>query len=475
MKLKSVKILNESYHRVVGTVKIGIVGAGISGLATAHAIRGKNPRAELTVFEANSRPGGKVITERTQEGYLCEWGVNAFLDKSPPTLDLCRDLGLEVTPADRSAKKRFVFSEGRLHKLPEKPPEFFSSKLLSLGGRLRVVGEVFAGRSKKQDETLAEFGTRHLGREAFEKLIDPMASGVFAGDARKMSVRSCFPRIREVEDEYGSLIRGLISLQKAARKSGRKDTPGPGPGGILTSFEDGMSALTDALTAELSGCLRFSCPVEGVGRQGDGYVVGLEGGAEERFDALVLASPAYAQAALLADLSPDISALLADIEYPALAVVCLGYHQQDIGDRMDGFGFLVPSREKRDILGTVADSNVFPNRAPEGYALLRTMVGGARTPELARLPDDRLLDVVRSNLRDIMGITADPVFARIYRHERAIPQYLVGHAGRLEAIETHLAGFPGLVLTGNAFRGVSLNDCVLNAGKTGERFAADVQ
>jgi oxygen-dependent protoporphyrinogen oxidase len=424
----------------------------------------------LTVFEANSRSGGKVITEQTPEGYLCEWGVNGFLDKSPPTLELCRDLGLDAMPADVSAKKRYVFSEGELHKLPEKPPEFFTSKLLSVGGRLRVVGEVFSGRAKKPDETLAEFGTRHLGREAFEKLIDPMASGVFAGDAREMSVVSCFPRIREVEDEYGSLIRGLISLQKAARKEGRKDTPGPGPGGILTSFDSGMSALTDALTAEFASCLRFSCPVQGIGREGDGYVVGLEGGAEERFDALVLASPAYAQAAMLADLSPGISGLLSGIGYPSLAVVCLGYRRQDVGDRMTGFGFLVPSREKRDILGTVADSYVFPNRAPEGHALLRTMVGGARSPELAHLPDDSLLDVVQSNLRDIMGITADPVFAQIYRHERAIPQYLVGHGDRLRAIEEQLADFPGLVLTGNAFRGVSLNDCVVNAGKTAERF-----
>lgn len=452
-------------------MKIGIVGAGISGLATAHAIRGKNPDAELTVFEASSRPGGKVITEITPEGYLCEWGVNAFLDKSPPTLNLCRELGLDATPADVSAKKRYVFSEGRLHKLPEKPPEFFSSKLLSVGGRLRVMGEVFAGRAKKPDETLAEFGTRHLGREAFEKLIDPMASGVFAGDARKMSVKSCFPRIREVEDEYGSLIRGLISLQKAARKAGKKDTPGPGPGGILTSFDNGMAEMTDALAAELASCLRYSCPVQGIGRAGNGYAVGLEGGREEHFDALVLASPAYAQAAMLESLSPELSALLGDIDYPSLAVVCLGFSQHDIGDRMTGFGFLVPSREQRDVLGTVADSNVFPNRAPAGHALLRTMVGGARTPGLAQLPDDRLLDVVRSNLKDIMGINADPVFAKIYRHQRAIPQYLVGHADRLRAIGDHLAGFSGLVLTGNAFRGVSLNDCVLNAGKTAELFA----
>ncbi len=238
-------------------MKIGIVGAGISGLATAQAILKRNPQAELTVFEAGDRAGGKVITEPTPEGYLCEWGVNGFLDKSPPTLELCRELGLDVLPADVSAKRRFVYSEGRLHKLPEKPPEFFTSRLLSVPGRLRVVGEVFAGRAQKPDETLAEFGTRHLGREAFEKLIDPMASGVFAGNAEEMSLKSCFPRIHEVENEHGSLIRGLIRLQKAARKAGKKDTPGPGPGGVLTSFEDGMEELTGTIAAGLGDRVRL--------------------------------------------------------------------------------------------------------------------------------------------------------------------------------------------------------------------------
>ncbi len=169
--------------------------------------------------------------------------------KYPGRWSFVQEIGLDPVSGDASAKKRYVFSEGELHKLPEKPPEFLASKLLSFPGRLRVIGEVFSGRTRKPDETLEEFGTRHLGREAFQKLIDPMASGVFAGDASKMSLKSCFPRIHEVESEYGSLIRGLIKLQKKARKEGKKDTPGPGPGGNLTSFRGGMSVMTDTLTA----------------------------------------------------------------------------------------------------------------------------------------------------------------------------------------------------------------------------------
>jgi oxygen-dependent protoporphyrinogen oxidase len=450
-------------------VKTGIVGAGISGLATGQAILAKNPNSEVVVFEAGTHTGGKVMSEITPEGYLCEWGVNAFLDKSPRTLELCKEIGLTPVPGDVAAKKRYVFSEGELHQLPEKPPQFLASKLLSVPGRLRVIGEVFTRSTDKTDETLEEFGTRHLGREAFEKLIDPMASGVFAGDARNMSLKSCFPRIHEVEAEYGSLIRGLIKLQKEARRVGKKDTPGPGPGGNLTSFNGGMSVLTDALTAGMGSRVRVNSAVNGISRSGGQYTLHMANGSGEDFDTVILATPAWAQAKILKELAPDISELVDEIQYPSLSVVCLGYSEEQAGDCMDGFGFLVPSREKRGILGTVVDSNVFPGRAPAGSVLFRTMVGGARASHLADLPDEQLLDRVRSDLRDIMGLRAEPEFVKIYRHEKAIPQYLVGHADRLAAIEKKLENFPGLVMTGNAFRGVSLNDCVLNASKIAQR------
>jgi oxygen-dependent protoporphyrinogen oxidase len=454
---------------VYGKVKIGIVGAGISGLATAQALLLREPDAEVAVFEAAAHTGGKVLSEMTPQGFLCEWGVNAFLDKSPRTLELCREIGLKPISANLAARKRYVYSESALHQLPEKPLQFLASKLLSFPGRLRVRGEVFTRESGQDDETLEAFGTRHLGREAFEKLIDPMASGVFAGDARTMSLKSCFPRIREVESEYGSLIRGLIKLQKEARRAGKKDTPGPGPGGLLTSFSGGMSVLTDALTMRLGSRIRVNSPVRGLSRSGGLFTLHMESGSSEDFDSLVLAAPAYAQAKILGDLAPRISDLLLGIPYPPVAVVCLGYPESKAGHCMDGFGFLVPSRENRGILGTVADSNVFPGRAPEGSILFRAMVGGARSPQLAQLPEEQLLSRVLSDLRDIMGLDADPDFVSIYRHDKAIPQYLVGHAAKLAVIERQLEAFPGLVLTGNAYRGVSLNDCVLNASRTAEQ------
>jgi len=449
-------------------LKISIVGAGISGLATAQAVLARKPDADIIIYEADRRVGGKVWTEIGPEGYLCEGGVNGFLNKIPRTLELCEEVGVKPVSADPAAEKRYVFSRGELHKLPEKPPEFLASRLLSVPGRLRVMYELFAGGTDNPDETLAEFGTRRLGREAFERLIDPMASGVFAGDATKMSVKSCFPRIKEIEAEYGSLLRGLIKLQMKARKEGRKDTPGPGPGGRLTSFSNGMGALTDTLASMLGSRIRTDSRVEGISRNNELYTLHMADGADEESEVLILAVPAFVQAGILKEYEPELAGLLGGIEYPALSVVCLGYREDRIAPYLDGFGFLVPSGEQRSILGTIIDSNVFPGRAPEGHALFRTMVGGARTPQFAELADDQLLDRVRADLKDITGLAAAPEFTRIFRHEKAIPQYLVGHAARLEAVDRVLEKHPGLVLTGNAFRGVSLNDCVVNAWKTAE-------
>ncbi len=447
-------------------MKISIVGAGISGLATAQAILARKPDAEIILFEADQRIGGKVWTESSTDGYLCEGGVNGFLDKIPRTLELCEEAGVAPVRADASAQKRYVYSRGELHKLPEKPPEFLKSRLLSVRGRLRVIYEIIAGGTDNPDETLAQFATRRLGVEAYERLIDPMASGVFAGDASRLSLKSCFPRINEIETQYGSLIRGLIKLQRQAKREGRKNTPGPGPGGTLTSFATGMSALTDSLAEQLGPRIRTATAVKDISRDGKRFQLQLGDGTVEESDTLILSAPAHAQAQMLQAMDPGLAGLLAEIPYPALSVCCFGYRKNRVGKVLDGFGFLVPSKEQRAILGTIVDSNVFPGRAPEDSILLRSMVGGARTPELALLPDEQLISRVRSDLQDILGLKAEPDFIRIFRHIRAIPQYLVGHAARLDAIDEKLQGHPGLILTGNAFKGVSLNDCVVNAWKT---------
>lgn len=450
------------------TLKLAIVGAGISGLATAHALLVRRPDLEISIYEADRRTGGKVWTERTPEGFLCEGGVNGFLDNKPKTLALARELDLSPLASYAASRKRYILSRGLLHLLPETPLAFLAFKAMSLWGRLRVMYEVFAPTTDSDDESLAEFARRRLGKEAFEVLIDPMASGVFAGDATALSLKSCFPRIHAVEQEYGSLIRGLIRLQIKARREGKAERPGPGPSGTLTSFGNGMSTLTAALTDLLGDRIHTGVPIVGLSRSAACYTLHTATGGEHEAEAVVLAAPAYVQADILRSFAPDIASQLDAIEYPAVSVCCFGYRKQQLRRHLEGFGFLIPTRERRRILGTVVDSNVFPGRAPEGSVLLRTLIGGARTPELARLPDKQLIDVVCAELKDIMGIDAMPEFIRLYRHDRAIPQYQVGHAARLEVIEHALRPFPGLILSGNAYRGVSLNDCIANADQTAE-------
>jgi oxygen-dependent protoporphyrinogen oxidase len=449
-------------------MKTVIVGAGISGLATAYALLVKHPDIELEIFEASARAGGKVWSDHTEEGFLCESGVNAFLDNRPGTLALSQELELAPVTSHDAARHRFVYSDQQLHELPTTPPAFLRSNLLSVTGRLRVALETLQPRGSKADESLADFARRRLGQEAFEKLIDPMASGVFAGDAEALSLKSCFPRIHEVESEFRSLILGLIRLQLRARHAG-KALPGAGPGGKLTSFDGGMSTLTDAIAHKLGDRLHLSTPIAGIEKNNDHYHLHLTNGHSVETERLILAAPAHAQAKLLQTMAPTLSEELAAIPYPSLSVCCLGFKRDKIQHALKGFGFLVPSRENRNILGTLWDSSIFPHRTPPGYVLLRSMIGGAHAPQLALLPDDQLVDVVRQELAAIMGIEALPDFVRVYRHQQAIPQYVVGHQQRLTNIEAMLKSHANLILTGNAYRGVALNDCIANAYQLADR------
>ena len=441
--------------------RLVIVGGGISGLSLAYLLHTQKPSLDIIVLEAEERPGGKIWTDKT-EGFLCEAGVNGFLNNKPKTLELAAALSLSPLKSNDAARKRFIFSEGQLRPLPESPPAFFKSDLLSMWGRLRIVYEIFARRGRKGDESLADFGRRRLGKEAFEKLIDPMASGIYAGDPEALSLKSCFPRIHQLETEYGSLIRALIRLQKKATKEGRSG-PGPGPGGVLTSFYDGMETFILSLKASLGTRLRSCSKVMSLTGKRERFTLSLVDGSSMESDCVVMATPAHASSEILKDFDQALSRSLSEIPYPAVSVVCLGYKKEKIGRSLDGFGFLVPFREGRKILGTLWDSSIFPNRAPEGYVLLRTMLGGARASHLAVQDEKRLVDTVTAELGEIMGLKVLPDFARVYVHEKAIPQYTLGHQGRLETMERLLARYKGLFLAGNSYRGISVNDCIENS------------
>jgi protoporphyrinogen/coproporphyrinogen III oxidase len=448
--------------------RIAIIGGGISGLSLAYFLLEKDPDLDIIVFESEKRLGGKIWSEKS-DGFLCEWGVNGFLDNKPRTLELSRKVSLEPLRSNDASRKRFIFSDSRLHRLPESPPAFLASSLMSLPGKLRIMAELVIPGNVKEEETLAAFARRRLGKEAYEKLIDPMASGIYAGNPETLSLRACFPKVYDLEARYGGLIRGMLRLQRERKKQGIGGKVGAGPGGALTSFYHGMGELVSALRDFLGERIRLGSKVQGIDKKGRGYVLFFPDGSSIETDIVVSASPAYAVSEMLRNMDRRLSNLVAEIPYPSLAVVCLGYRKEKIHSPVDAFGFLIPSREKRKILGTLYDSSIFPNRAPEGYVLLRSMVGGARASALARENEAKLVDLVQGELAAIMNIRSAPDFIRVYRHEMAIPQYTVGHLERLRNIDTIRQKHKNLYLTGNAYRGIGVNDCIENSFRLAEK------
>ncbi|HEY6839057.1 MAG TPA: protoporphyrinogen oxidase, partial [Geobacteraceae bacterium] len=349
--------------------RVIVVGGGISGLATAYLLRQKAQRAgvelEVRLLEREPRVGGKIWS-RKEEGYLCEWGPNGFLDNKPQTLDLCRLLGAdrELLRSNDNARKRFIYSSGMLHQLPENGPAFLKSKLISWPGKLRLAMEPFGGKPPMDvDETLAEFGKRRLGDEALRKLIAPMVSGIFAGNPETMSLKACFPRIAELEREYGSLIVAMIKLakkKKAEIAAGKTVSSAAGPGGVLTSFRGGIQSLTDTLAAALGadGVL-LANPALKVSKGGSvPFRLATEQG-ELEADAVVLATPAYASSQLLQEFDPFVGHVLEEIPYSSMTVVCFGYERRRVRHDLNGFGYLIPKEDGMNTLGTLWDSSIF--------------------------------------------------------------------------------------------------------------------
>ncbi len=461
---------------------IQIIGGGLTGMTTALAIRDLAakrdlPQPRIQILEATPRAGGKIQTSQF-EGYTCEWGVNGFLNKEPKTLELCQRLGIaeQLQPATGAFKKRYIYTRGKLRSVQMHPLKFLFSGLLPLGALLRLIREpwIKARPTGGSDESVADFARRRIGPVAYQVLVDSMQTGIYAGDPEQMSVASAFPRVVEVERQYGSLIRGMAKLAKE-RKAQGEPLPGAGPAGHLTSFKGGMQVLIDALTSALGDQVCLSRTVQAISAQESALSLTIQGQEElTPADAVVLACPAHAAASITRALDPELSAILAEIPYPPLAVVCLGYPRAAVAHPMDGFGYLVPRTAQLRILGTLWTSTIFPNNTPEGDVFLRVMIGGARDPEAIELSDDSLLEFVQRELTQVQGVTGAPTFKRVFRHLQAIPQYVIGHGDRLDRIEGRLKRLPGLYITGNAYRGIGVNDCAKNAWPMAEQVLADL-
>lgn len=429
----------------------------MSGLCAAWYLRERFGAGAVRVFEAAGVPGGTARTERA-EGFVCEWGPNGFLDKEPRTLAWMAALGIEdrLVRASEASARRFIYRHGRLHEI-KPPPGFLFSPLLSVRGRARLLCEpLVKPRRDGGPETIWDFARRRIGQDAADTLVSPMVSGVFGGDAKQLSLEHCFPRMAEMERLHG----GLFKAMKALKKSGKSAM---GPGGTLTSFRDGIGIVPETAAAALGDSLQLDTPVTRVSPGGDGFAVETRDGAVHRARAVVVAAPAYAASDFCAPMGEDLCSALGRIAYAGIAVVCTGFRREQVRHDLNGFGFLVPRIEGKRVLGCLWTSSLFPGRAPEGHVLLRTMYGGYTDPDVLALGDEELFKLWRSEIGSILGVEGDPCFLRIFRHARGIPQYLTGHGGILNVVEQAERQHPGLVFAGNAYRGVSLNDCVVSA------------
>ena len=437
-----------------------IVGGGLAGLSTAFFLQRARPELNVTVLEKEPAAGGKVRS-RSRGGYTVDWAANGFLPNVPDTLELARALGLGLREADEVAKTRLLYKNGALQKLPASPPAFLASPLLLPSEKLRAAAEPALGRAHNGEEPVYDFIARHFGRGVADVFAGPFVLGITSGDAKKLSLDALFPRFRALERQHGSLIRGLLAQQRAARKNPDPDKPKR-----LTSFPGGSGALVKALQERFTGRLETGVAVNHLEPTPAGFEVTVSG---ERFaaDAVILATPSFVSAELVQPFAPDAAAALRSIPYADVQVFGLGYHRTDVPSALDSFGFLVPRGEGVRVLGVLYSSSIFPGQAPDGRVLLRVIAGGSVDPEFASLSPDEALEAVRRDLRVTMGIVAEPEFVEHVPWPKGIPQYELGHLGRVKRAKDALAKYP-IFLTGNAYHGVGVNDTVRDARQTAE-------
>ncbi len=461
---------------------VAVVGAGITGLVAAYELRRRG--VNVTLYESSGHSGGAIRTTHA-EGFLAEHGPNSFVS-SAPVEELIGKLDLrgDVVEANPDANRRYVVRDGKLLPFPLTPPAMLGTRLFSLRAKLRVLVEPLVSRGERtDDESIASFVRRRLGREVLDYAVDPFISGIFAGDPEQLSMAHAFPRVFALEREHGSLSKGLMAQRrlsrlarsKAASSSELVDQSPAAPSRLL-SFVDGMQTLTDALEASLVGTLRLGCPVRLLHRTETRWEVesGQDGATRSHaVDAVVMATPAHVLAAmeLPAVLRRD-AAPVERVEYPPVSTLTLGFRRRDVAHALDGFGMLIPAAERRNVLGALFSSSLFPARAPEDHVTITCFVGGARHPELAREDSDVLVRRVLLDLRALLGVRGDPVFIKHVFWPRAIPQYTLGYQAVKDAADATEQANPGLYLAGNYRNGVSVGDCIASGQQMAERVAA---
>jgi oxygen-dependent protoporphyrinogen oxidase len=453
--------------------EVVVVGAGISGLTTAFWLHRSG--VDVTVLEREKWVGGTMRTLRT-DGWLVEMGPNSALETTPLFSEMFDALGIsgQRMYASSESNRRYILRGGLLHALPMSPGAFLKTRLWSTRAKLRLLREPFTGRAGKE-ESIAEFVERRLGSEFLDYAINPFVAGVYAGNPEDLSVRLAFPKLFALEEKYGGLVKGMILGARDRRKRAEtaKDRA------RMFSFVSGMQTFPDAIAEVLADRVELAAAVISVGRVRGaaehgtkGLEVTYERDGEKRAltaDAVILAVPAYTASMILRNLSAQTADRLDAVYYPPVAEVFLGFHEDQFTMALDGFGYLVPAKESRNVLGTIWSSSIFPGRAPEGHVALTTFVGGARQPGLLDGDDDHIMRLVLDDINSIMGVRGQPVFTRSIRWRRAIPQYNLGYQSLLTSLEELERDVPGLFLCSNYRGGIAVGDCVMSGKSTATR------
>lgn len=472
------------------TPHVVIIGGGIAGLATALALsehaRQHEARLNCTVIDRAPTWGGKIVTDHV-EGMIVEGGPDSFLSVKPWGIELCQKLGLgnRLVPTNEEHNRTFAYSRGRLRELPQGLVTFLpsrmtalvASRLISWPGLLRMGMEWWVPPRPRTEpeESLAAFFRRRFGREAFDRLIEPLVAGIYAGDAEQLSLAATFPRFLELEQRYGSLVKSAVAQRTHASAGSPSGNRGQRPRTMFVSLRDGLGSLVDALVARLaangvtllSGRMVTSVMLETEGQRM--HEVWLDEGTCVTADAVVLATPAYVTARLLRASAPHLASLLETIPYASTGTVSLAYREDEVRHRLHGFGFVVPRVENKSLIAATWSSCKWPDRSPAGTALLRGYVGGAGREDILERDDEALIHYVREELRSIAGVNAEPRFAKVYRWHRAMPQYTIGHLDRVRAIHEAVTSIRGLFVTGAAYEGVGIPDCIRSGMQTGRR------
>ncbi|OGW00998.1 MAG: protoporphyrinogen oxidase [Nitrospinae bacterium RIFCSPLOWO2_01_FULL_39_10] len=460
--------------------KIVIIGGGISGLATAYSLEERAKRegksVSITLLEKKNQIGGNILTERVGD-FLIEGGPDCFLSEKPWAIQLCERLGMgeSLLRTNDEYRKTYILWNGHLHELPEGvilmiPTEIFpllKSNLITLSGKIRMGMELFIPKKESSDdESLSQFVCRRLGQEALDKIAAPLVAGVHAEDPDTMSVKSRFPRFVQMEEEYGSLIKGMIAKRREMRRAGSKGNKPKYT--MFMTLKDGLSEMPATIVQNLKMTkILTNREVADVDKR-DIFKISLKNGEVLDADTVVFATPSYETARLLTGINDSISALLSKIPYTSTATVSLAFKKESISNPMNGFGFLVPRQEKRRITGATWVSRKFSDRSPDDSVLIRCFIGGSHNEKLGFLNDKDMIEMVKGELRDIMGITSEPLLTRIYRWEKAMPQYTIGHEERLSALNQKLSEYPGMFLTGSSYRGSGISECIKDGQLTAE-------